>query len=172
MFPISGGARQHAKAVTGARHRIEERKGREREQRPGPRRPSQRGRRSGDDQHPTWGGWRRKSRPAARKGGRAGIRNANKAATVARHRMAGPRPGPRRPSRRGRRSGADQPPTGGLTAQRLTGIPQGRPEGIRNANKAATGARHRSASARRNGGAASAREARATRARARSIRCP
>ena len=106
-------AQQHTKAVTGARHRLDERKGREQEQRPGPRRPSQRGRQSGAVQHPAWG-------------------------------------------------------AGGANTD---GIPQGRPAGIRN-TKQVTGARHRMVSARRNGGAASARGARATRARARSIRCP
>ena len=70
-------------------------------------------------------------------------------------------------------------PPGGLEAQIPTGFPQGRPAGIHNGAHEVTrrdavrdaGARHHVVSARRrNGGAASARGASATRAR--SIRCP
>ena len=66
-------------------------------------------------------------------------------------------------------------PPGGREAQIPTGFPQGRPAGIHNASRRDAvrdaGARHRVASARRrNGGAASARGASATRAR--SVRCP
>ena len=99
----SAATQAHTKAVTDARHRIDERKGREREQRPGPRRPSQRGRRSGAVQHPAWGagGANTDGIPQGRP---AGIRN-TETVTGARHRIderkgreREQRPGPRRPS--------------------------------------------------------------------------